>query len=164
MDSSPRRTAPRSPRRPWVLPMGLLALAVVGTSVGCRTFDPVDPDPVISASSLERTESAILDALRREGWRVTEQDAETIEAYQVLDEEYPVALRVEFDAESVEVKWLESKTPSSDSEEEAAALRRVVRRSLGDLQERISYLIESIDLIPEGEPTPSRAKHDGVTP
>ena len=145
--------------RARALTIGLIAFSILTLTVGCRTFDPVNPEPVPAASSRDRTESAIRDALRREGWRVTERSEKRIIASSVL-EEFPVVLRVDFDEESVELRWLSSRTPGGSTDEEKAALRRLVRRSLGDLQERIAYLIESIDLIPDGDPAPSRAKRD----
>lgn len=112
---------------------------------GCTGLDVINPDPVPVASSPERTESAMRDAMRREGWDVTEREGGYFLSREI--EGVPVHAEVEIVGSEIRTKFSRNSIGLS-GEEKDAHLRRV-RRSLHDLQERIHYLIESADLTAE---------------
>lgn len=144
----------------------LLALCAP-LSPGCLATSKVDPEPIPVASSLERTEGAIREALRREGWAIeTLSVGEVYARTEIAALTFPLRSRIVFDDSVVSIAWAEDVDPVGESPQETADRRKAIRRHLRSLSDRVSYFIQSADLRVEdpapasseaaAEPTPGR--------
>jgi hypothetical protein len=134
----------RAPSSRAVLPW-LIAVAALPA---CTALSVVDPAPIAAASSRDRTDSAIRDGLRREGWEIETWKSGEVYARTSIDD-LKVRVRVVSDAIETRIAWIDIPSPLGSTPAEVADRKKSVRRALRSLSDRIEYLIESADLSTE---------------
>ncbi len=131
-----------------------MLVLVILSAAGCANRGLVIPEPIRGASSFDRTERAIKDALRREGWVVEGMEQGECFAVPGDSESHPLAnydlrIRIIYDKDSVQIDSVDMPDVKGDSPAAAADRRKQIRRSLQVLSNRLEYLIESADLAPK---------------
>jgi hypothetical protein len=125
-----------------------LGIITIGGLIGCASSQMIEPRPILSAGTSERTESAIRDALRREEWTV--EPSGPGEFYAKIQTErlgFLLQVRIVFDELDVRISWINAPNPLGEPDE-ISDRRKEVRRALRRLADRIEYLIESVELSP----------------
>jgi hypothetical protein len=149
------RCAPGSIRPSPVL-SGLraaIALALLPSllvAIGCKAIEPLNPEPIEVASSGDRTEGAIRDALRRDQWRVETWVSGEIYAATTIEGQ-PLRIRIVLDDGELRIRWIDDGSLDG-TVEEVTERKRQIRRALRNLAERIKYHIESADFQARSDP------------
>jgi len=125
-----------------ILRLGLLSL--IASALGCQTLGSVDPDPIHVASSGERTDDAIRDALRRDGWEIETWSPGEVFAGKESDGE-SLRIRIHHGDGGLHVSWIDDGSLDGTVEENNER-KREIRRALKNLADRIEYHIQSVDL------------------
>jgi hypothetical protein len=139
----------------------LLFVVPFAAIIGCQTLGSVDPDPIEVASSGERTDDAIRDALRRDGWEIETWSPGEIFAGKTSDGE-PLRIRIHHDDGELKVSWIDDGSLDGTIEENNER-KREIRRALRNLADRIEYHIESVDLEARNDDAWPSASLRGVT-
>jgi len=142
--------------------VGLIAAVALALLAGCQAVGSVDPDPIDVASSGDRTDDAIRDALRRDGWEIETWSPGEIFAGKTSDGE-PLRIRIHLDEDQVQITWIDDGSLDG-SLEEINERKREIRRALRNLSERIEYHIESVDLEARDDALPGTVLPGTVLP
>jgi hypothetical protein len=142
--------------------VALLFVAALAALPGCQSIGSVDPDPIEGASSGERTDDAIRDALRRDGWEIETWSPGEIFAAKISDGE-PLRVRIHLEEDHVQVSWIDDGSLDGTIEENNER-KREIRRALSNLADRIQYHIQSVDLEARNDDARHGARNDDARP